>query len=199
MERRKKAAATGGRTAAWREAGLPEELIEYRTALVERERTKPSEVFALRLRETREARNITQTELARRMSDAGYPMKKKAILEIEKGQRKITLDEALALAWVLPAAPMNLLAPPGDYVFPVESMGLDTHGFNNWINWGDPWLTTAKGKRVRSRMNLFASAENLAQSLLDAHRSNNKELELKSLVALGKLVERHKTEIDAAS
>jgi transcriptional regulator with XRE-family HTH domain len=75
---------------------------------------RPSEVFAVRLRETRKARNLSQTELARRMTNAGRPMSKEALLRIENGTRGLSLDEAIALIAVLFAVPPHLLTPPGD-------------------------------------------------------------------------------------
>src|SRR5215212_2986864 len=102
----------------------------------------PSEAFALRLRETRRARELSQTELARRMTAAGHPMTKAGLLRLENGDRRLTLDEAFALAQVLEAVPAHLLSPPEDrevYVFTTDTSGYDGEALRSWLRFGHPW------------------------------------------------------------
>ena len=80
---------------------------------------RPSEIFARRLREVRTARGESQETLAQTMTERGAcPLSKAALLRIEKGKgfdeggRGLSLDEAIALAAVLNAAPAHLLTPP---------------------------------------------------------------------------------------
>src|SRR5262245_35062428 len=74
----------------------------------------PSEVFAYRLKELRAARGLSQTMLALMVTESGTPLNKAALLRIEKGERGLSLDEALAIAAVLETTPAYMLTPPGD-------------------------------------------------------------------------------------
>ena len=95
-------------------------------------------VFATRLRETRIARRLTQAELAGRMTEAGYRSSRTAVLQIEKGGRAVSLDEALGLAFVLQAVPAHLLSPvEGAWVMPISSQGFDAEGMRAWLRHGD--------------------------------------------------------------
>jgi transcriptional regulator with XRE-family HTH domain len=76
------------------------------------ERQTPNEAFAARLREAREAARMTQAELADRVLEVvGYNLSRTAIALIEKGKRRVTLDDALAIAAALGVAPINLMVP----------------------------------------------------------------------------------------
>ena len=68
------------------------------------------ERFAEGLRELREERRLSQSQLARRMQEIGIPMDRVAITKIEQAAiesesarkpRKVTIDEALGFAAVL--------------------------------------------------------------------------------------------------
>lgn len=60
------------------------------------------EVFAERLRETRRTARLSQAELASRISAlTGTPLPATAITKIEKGERAVRLDEAVAAARAL--------------------------------------------------------------------------------------------------
>jgi hypothetical protein len=63
----------------------------------------PSEVFGRRLRERREAGNLTLEGLAAKTRQYGNPISKRAIHEIELGKRRLMLDEVFALTYVLQA------------------------------------------------------------------------------------------------
>jgi transcriptional regulator with XRE-family HTH domain len=105
------------------------------------EMMKPSEVFAARLRDTREARRLSQTELARRATDQGRELDRAAVLRIESGKRGLALDEAVALAWILQAVPAQMLtAPESSVVGLTDNVGVDGEGIRNWLVYGDPLL-----------------------------------------------------------
>jgi transcriptional regulator with XRE-family HTH domain len=102
---------------------------------------RPTEVFARRLQDTRTARGLTQTELARRATEAGRELDRAAVLRIEKGQRGIGLDEAIALARILHAVPAQLLtAPEGAFTALTGDEGVDGAGLRNWLVYGEPVL-----------------------------------------------------------
>ena len=80
----------------------------------------PSDVFRDRLREAREARPMSQRQLAAALTDIGVPMSQAAVTRIETGLRNVTLDEVIGIAVVLDVAPMNLFLPiDGDEHDPV--------------------------------------------------------------------------------
>lgn len=57
--------------------------------------------FGARLRAAREAKNMSQTQLAEAMRPLGYDVTQQMIYKIESGQRKVTVGEATALAKAL--------------------------------------------------------------------------------------------------
>jgi transcriptional regulator with XRE-family HTH domain len=68
-------------------------------------------IFAIRLREAREAHGWRQQDLADRMSELGSPMDRTTLAKIEKGKREARLGEAVALAAALDVAPTYLYLP----------------------------------------------------------------------------------------
>jgi transcriptional regulator with XRE-family HTH domain len=53
------------------------------------------------LKRYRQISGLTQTELAQRMTDRGYPFVQQTMLKVENGSRPIKLEEALAFAQAL--------------------------------------------------------------------------------------------------
>jgi transcriptional regulator with XRE-family HTH domain len=75
------------------------------------ETNRPGLTFAQRLREAREARGLTQRELAQTVKKLGGSLNQSAITRIERGDRKVTIDEMVALAAALDVAPVHLFLP----------------------------------------------------------------------------------------
>jgi transcriptional regulator with XRE-family HTH domain len=71
----------------------------------------PSQTFRRRLVDVRRRAKITQAELSSRLADLGYQLSRAAIAEIERGNRRVTLDDALAVAAALGVAPLHLIVP----------------------------------------------------------------------------------------
>jgi len=67
-----------------------------------------SETFRDALPTWRDARGVTQAELADAMRKAGFPFHQQTVLKIEQGTRKITLDEAVEISRILDA-PLSFL------------------------------------------------------------------------------------------
>ena len=57
--------------------------------------------FAANVRETRERLKMSQGELARRMSDRGFPYYQQTVRRVEDGKRKVSVGEGGALAEIL--------------------------------------------------------------------------------------------------
>jgi transcriptional regulator with XRE-family HTH domain len=70
--------------------------------------------IAANVRSYREAGNLSQEELAQRMTDRGFGFTQATIWKIESGQRPVKASEMLALADALPAlmSPMDLAGNP---------------------------------------------------------------------------------------
>lgn len=105
-----------------------------------------STVFAQRLREIREARGMSRPQLARLMTERGRPMTKLALHRIENGDRKVSLDEAIAFAETLRAALAALLSPAeGTYLALTDKHAVDGAGLRQWLVTGhavEAWPVT---------------------------------------------------------
>lgn len=125
-------------------------------------------------------------------------MSKIAVLRIERGERGISLDEALAFAFVLGAAPANMLSPEdGAYVWPTNRMGLSGAELRNWLLFGDPLLVSEEGQRVRARLKTMFALERLAQAMVDARRGGDSAGVNAAAVQLTDIVLKHQAEIEA--
>jgi len=74
------------------------------------------EVLARRLEQVRKARGLTQRDVTERLADLGVSMHQTAIAKIENGDRKVTIEDALLLAFALDVAPVNLFLPLADNI-----------------------------------------------------------------------------------
>jgi hypothetical protein len=140
-------------------------------------------VFAQRLQETRVAREkMSQAELAQRATDVGRPLDRAAVLRIESGQRGLALDEAVALATILRAAPAHLLTPPeGELVALTDKEAVDGEALRNWLMYGAPFLGMAAAvavdrdqEQLALRAQLERDLTQYALALTDAVRGEDK-------------------------
>lgn len=75
----------------------------------------PTRVIAQRVKDLRKRQKLTAEQLADRMREVGVPFDKTVIANLETGRRRfVTVQELLALAYVLSVAPVHLLVPPLD-------------------------------------------------------------------------------------
>jgi transcriptional regulator with XRE-family HTH domain len=188
------------RAKRWKKAGLTPAAIRAREKLIadDEARGKPSRLFARNLRVVRESRGLSQRQVAERMTDAGHPMTKVAVtrLEADALARKLTLDEALAFAWVLDTPLAHLLSPPdGSHVFPTAAVGLSGPAVRQWLLFGDPFDVKPERGRVRARLQVLSRVERLAQLLIDVRRQKNKFAENDVLVRLADVLAEHADEI----
>jgi transcriptional regulator with XRE-family HTH domain len=140
---------------------------------------RPSAVFAQRLRETRGARDLSQSELVTRMGEIGRPLGKASLVRVEKGTREPTLDEAIGLAAALWAAPANLLSPPAEGMLALTAnMAIDSDGLRNWLLTGFPLRRWPDSPREEDRPAFRRWLEEVvvahAGALADAARVNDK-------------------------
>jgi transcriptional regulator with XRE-family HTH domain len=72
--------------------------------------------IAASVRATRAARGMTRREVTERMREMGWDAWHRQTLgNIERGQRRLTADEAFGLAWVMQVPIAALLTPPADF------------------------------------------------------------------------------------
>ena len=155
---------------------------------MEDRKVRPREVFAARLRETRKARGFSQTELAHRMTERGHPMSRAALLRVERGERGLSLDEALALAAELFVAPAHLLSPPdGEFVWLTDRFGVDGEGMRAWLLHGDDFVATWGDYQAGERESAFGRALLVhAKAYIDAERGDDKAGKARELAELVK-------------
>lgn len=89
--------------------------------------TDPDAVFAERVRLRREAAKLSQAELAQKIADrSGIAFDGSTIYKIEKGKRKVTVAEALAIASALRCSIHELLDLGVDSAFVAKEVLLDS-------------------------------------------------------------------------
>jgi len=116
---------------------------EARAAFVERlfyERTQPfRDVVRARIRELREARNLTGAQLADAMTAADVPMTKSTISLIETGNREVGAEEIFVFARVLDVPLARLVTPrDGDRAVRFGDLGLDRPEMAHFLVHGMP-------------------------------------------------------------
>lgn len=164
-------------------------------------RPRPSEVFAERLRVTRKDRHLSQTELARKMTDVGRPMSKPALLRIEKGAvpeeggRGLSLDEALAFCAVLGAAPATMLSPPEDeLVWLTEEDAVNGEALRNWLRFGAVFSPATTREKLREDIEQYVLG--YAQAILDAHRGKDEAGVLDAMKGLARSAVKYSEELE---
>ena len=82
------------------------------TPLVRRQQStkRPSEVFAEQIRLQRGRKGWTQKQLAARLAKLGFVVHQTTIGKWEAGERRISLDEALAISVALDVGPVHMIA-----------------------------------------------------------------------------------------
>jgi transcriptional regulator with XRE-family HTH domain len=159
----------------------------------EASKRRASQVFGERLKATRQRRRWTQQELAERMTDAGVPMSKTTLVRIEqgKGERGLSLDEALAFAVVIGASPTHLLTPAADETIALtdKHQVLDALAIRDWLRTGVQSRSTTRNDdgRLVGEDNFVAGRSTavmrerferqiaeLSEAMLDAYRGEDK-------------------------
>jgi transcriptional regulator with XRE-family HTH domain len=75
----------------------------------------PSSVrVAANLRRIRQERGLSYAELARRLAAVGHPILDTGLIKVEKGERRVDVDDLVALAVALGTTPNRLLLPGTD-------------------------------------------------------------------------------------
>lgn len=70
------------------------------------------EAVAQNIEQLRESRNFSYAELSRRLTELGRPIAPLGLTRIRDGQRRVDVDDVVALALALDVSPSTLLLPP---------------------------------------------------------------------------------------
>lgn len=65
------------------------------------------------VKRVREDQRVPYTELSKRLTDLGRPIPVLGLRRIERGERRVDVDDLIALAWALSVPPAALLFPVG--------------------------------------------------------------------------------------
>ena len=74
----------------------------------------PNQVVGERVRTIREARRLSQRELAARVQALGVRIHHPGIGKVEQGQRRLDVSELFAFAYALDVSPLHLMVPADD-------------------------------------------------------------------------------------
>jgi transcriptional regulator with XRE-family HTH domain len=72
--------------------------------------TAVSRVFGKQVQAARERLRLTQADLAKRLEELGLPTHQATVARLETGGRRVSVDDALALAAALGVSPLHLFA-----------------------------------------------------------------------------------------
>ncbi|HEX5289805.1 MAG TPA: helix-turn-helix transcriptional regulator [Streptosporangiaceae bacterium] len=75
----------------------------------------------------RRQRGLTAAELSRRLASLGQPIIETGIIKIEKGDRRVDVDDLVALAAALDVSPSELLLPEWKYGTAASTVAVTSH------------------------------------------------------------------------
>jgi len=107
---------------------------------------------AANLKRIRTSAGITQAQLSERLSQMGHPIKTASIGKIESADRRVEVDDLMALALALDTSPLALLLPVGDFDEHVDVTGARGSTALLWA-WatGEHALTDANERAYQAR------------------------------------------------
>lgn len=106
-----------------------------------------------RVKELRGRKGWSGAELGKKLSALGVPWNRSVVANFESGRRPaVSVQELLALAYVLDVAPVNLLVPLDSEPYRITPEGADVHSSGDvwrWIRGEQPLPgATAAGERI---------------------------------------------------
>lgn len=110
---------------------------------------RPSEAFARRMKRYRERRSWTQEAIAAELAAVGWKIDRVQVAKIETGARKVSLDEAIIIAWVLSLPPAFLYLPLGEGDVTLEAeVTIDADGARRWVTGQAPAMNSKQQARL---------------------------------------------------
>lgn len=128
--------------------------------MAQAEATTPHRAIADRVRELRKKRGWSAAHLAAELAKAGIPWDRSIVAKFENGQRaSLSVEELLALAYVLSVAPVHLMVPIADDDEPYEvvpGVARRRETIRAWIRgleepFGDPRIYAAEAPEHEKR------------------------------------------------
>jgi len=121
------------------------------------EQLSGEQILRERIKDAREARNQSQADVARRMTEVGCKMHQTAVAKIEAGERRVALDEAITFAQVFGVSLAFLTAPA-----PTDE------------TWGQVWIYLEAADAASQRVISARASSKKAQQELEASKSEEK-------------------------
>lgn len=115
---------------------------------------RPHKVLAERVRKVRGERGLTGAGLAERMTEAGIKWDRSVVANLENGRRaSVSVEELLALAYVLDVAPVHLVVPitAGGCLSVTPDVSVTNEQARAWIR-GDAELPGKDGRKYFSEV-----------------------------------------------
>jgi transcriptional regulator with XRE-family HTH domain len=149
----------------------------------------------------RGAMSITGQELSDRIGNDVRPLGRSAISEIERGDRRVDVDDLIALAAGLRVSPAQLLMPIGQDPVPLAGFGdVPAEIYREWVEHGTPlgearWEIATRLSQLRDEARLVAERrdgqDQQLQPLRDlAARGEGDAGELELLILNGEALRR---------
>lgn len=108
----------------------------------------PSESFARRVKRYRGRRGWTQEDFAAELTAIGWTVDRFQVAKIEAHSRKVSLDEMVALAWVLGLPPALLYLPLGEGDVKIENNVIETDAARRWVTGQAPAMDSEQYVRL---------------------------------------------------
>jgi transcriptional regulator with XRE-family HTH domain len=112
----------------------------------------PTQTVAAAVREIRETRLMSQSDLAKRMVQRGHRWTDSSVSRVEGGKRDITVDELVALGLALGIGPQGLLAPQTPGVAVGGGVVIENWVFTEWLQGRLSLFQDADGKSFLTKL-----------------------------------------------
>jgi len=174
---------------------------------------RPSEVFAEQMRIQRARKGWTQRQLAARLAKLGFLVHQTTVGKWESGERRISLDEALAISVALDVGPAHMVA--GSYVdaaFSRPSIALSqktppvsARQMRMWVRgqqalWGQDerryYTEVAPDEWVAIQRAGVMGLHRGLQELIDAWAEDDRESALESIEVMSEELERQRRSLE---
>lgn len=94
-----------------------------------------TETLGVRVREVREDRGYSLRQLADRVAELGHTFDASALMRLERGDRRASVDDLIALSLALDVSPDSLLVPIDDELTMVDVPGLGPRTASDVRDW----------------------------------------------------------------
>lgn len=137
------------------------------------------EIVRRELANWRRALNLTAQELSDRIGQGPRPLGRSAISEIERGDRRVDVDDLVALSFGLEVSPTRLLVPMEEVPVIVGTLGaVPWVAYANWVRQAVP--LDAETFEISNRLTELRTEVLSLEDRAEAHREQAGQLGLRS-------------------